>query len=170
VTYLKEIRPRVQAHPLFAGLSDDDVKTLAEHARPVTVASGLLFEQGGDADRFWLLESGRIALDVHVPGREPLVVEELGAGEVVGWSWLDPPHRWEFDARVLEPVHALEFEAEPIRALGEFEPQLALQLHERFLRVVVHRLKATRFRLIEMSGIDSGTGGRTAPTERESTP
>jgi CRP/FNR family transcriptional regulator, cyclic AMP receptor protein len=150
VTYLKEIRPRVRAHRLFAGLSDDDVNTLAEHARPVKVASGLLFEQGGAADRFWLLESGLVALDVHVPGRAPIVVKELVAGEVLGWSWLDPPYRWEFDARVVEPVQALEFEAEPIRALGEFNPQLTLELQKRFLRVVVHRLKATRFRLIEM--------------------
>ena len=149
MTYLKELRPRVGAHPLLGGLSDDDVATLAEHARPVSVASGRLFQQDGYADRFWLLESGRVALDVAVSGHEPMVIEELGAGELIGWSWLDPPYRWEFGARILEPVTALEFEAEPIRALGEFDPELALRLHGIFLHVVVDRLKATRYRLIE---------------------
>jgi CRP-like cAMP-binding protein len=150
MTYFKELRPRVRAHPLLGGLPDDDIATLAEHARPVTAVSGRLFEQGGRADRFWLLESGRVALDVAAPGREPLVVDELGAGDLVGWSWLDPPYRWEFGALVLVPVQALEFEAEPIRALGEFDPELALRLHGIFLHVVVDRLWSTRLRLIEL--------------------
>ncbi|WP_407697339.1 cyclic nucleotide-binding domain-containing protein, partial [Streptomyces kebangsaanensis] len=50
-----------------------------------------LFDEGGEADRFWLLRSGEVDLDVHVPGRHPApVVETLGRGQVLGWSWIAP--------------------------------------------------------------------------------
>ncbi|WP_433732447.1 hypothetical protein ACQP2Y_23335 [Actinoplanes sp. CA-051413] len=35
-----------------------------------------------------------VALDFHVPGRGDIVIERVGAGGVVGWSWLLPPYPW----------------------------------------------------------------------------
>lgn len=58
-----------------------------------------IFNEGGKADRFWIIHTGTVALDVHVPGRHAAVVETLGAGALLGWSWLVPPHHWHLGPR-----------------------------------------------------------------------
>ncbi len=50
--------------------------------------------EGEPAERFWLIRRGMVALELYVPGREPLVIETLEPSDVVGWSWLFAPYRW----------------------------------------------------------------------------
>ncbi|MFD8275047.1 cyclic nucleotide-binding domain-containing protein, partial [Streptomyces flaveolus] len=45
-----------------------------------------IFEGGGQADRFWIIHTGTVALDVRMPGRPAAVIETVGAGEPLGWS------------------------------------------------------------------------------------
>lgn len=69
-------------------------------AREVSFAMGeRIFDEGGRADRFWIIHTGTVALAVHVPGRRAAVIETLGAGEMLGWSWLVPPHHWHLEPR-----------------------------------------------------------------------
>lgn len=83
-----------------------------EMAREVNFAEGTrLFREGGHADRLWIVRSGTVALDVHVPGRRAAVVESLGAGELVGCSWLVKPRTWRLGAEAMTPVRAYEFDA-----------------------------------------------------------
>jgi CRP/FNR family transcriptional regulator, cyclic AMP receptor protein len=90
---------RISAHPFFAALTDTQLAALAEDAITETFTAGQrLFDEGGIADRFWLIEQGNIALDMRIPGRGDQIVETLGPGTVLGWSWLHPPYRWHFGA------------------------------------------------------------------------
>ncbi|WP_328740608.1 cyclic nucleotide-binding domain-containing protein [Streptomyces erythrochromogenes] len=58
---------------------------LVELAQEVNFDEGThLFREGGHADRFWIVRSGTVTLDVHVPGRRAAVIESLGAGQLVG--------------------------------------------------------------------------------------
>jgi CRP-like cAMP-binding protein len=109
-----------------------------------------LFDEGGPADRFWLLRSGEVALDLYVPGRLPPVVETVGPGQLLGWSWLFPPYRWHLGARTLGPVTAAEFPAAEVRALCDAEPELGHRLVLCFTAVVAERLQATRLRLVDL--------------------
>lgn len=43
-----------------------------------------IFNEGGKADRFWIIHTRTVALDVHVPGRRAAVVETLGARSTAG--------------------------------------------------------------------------------------
>ena len=64
-------------------------------AREVSFPQGFrLFEESGRADRFWIIRTGTIDLDMRVPGRRAAVIESLGHNELVGWSWLFAPHAW----------------------------------------------------------------------------
>ena len=79
------------SHPFLHGLPESHVARLTAHARSVQVPNRhRLFEEGGTADRFWLIQAGQVALDTMVPGRGRVVVEQLGRGDVVGLSWLFP--------------------------------------------------------------------------------
>jgi CRP/FNR family cyclic AMP-dependent transcriptional regulator len=138
-------------HPFLAGLSRDQLECLARHGRPVMRHTGYrLFREGGPADRFWLLRAGVVALDFHVPGRGDIVIERVGAGNVVGWSWLLPPNGWTLGAVVAEDCRAIEFDVAGVRREIAAEPELGRELTARFLTVMGSRLQAARHRLAEL--------------------
>ncbi|MFE0513003.1 Crp/Fnr family transcriptional regulator [Streptomyces sp. NPDC058964] len=114
-------------------------------------AGARLFDEGGRADRFWLLRGGEVALDICIPGRQPeTVVETLGAGQLLGWSWTCPPYRWHLGARAVTAVEATEFPACDVVALCTADPELGYALMRRFTEVVAERLQATRIRLLDL--------------------
>ncbi|MGW3678803.1 cyclic nucleotide-binding domain-containing protein [Streptomyces prasinus] len=126
---------------------------LLETAREVSFPQGTrLFEEGGHADRFWVVRTGTVELDMHVPGRRAAVIERLGHNELVGWSWLYSPHVWHLGAEAATPVRAYEFEAAAVRALCGDEPALGRDLAQWVGRVVAHRLHCARVRLLDLYG------------------
>jgi CRP/FNR family transcriptional regulator, cyclic AMP receptor protein len=137
------------AHPFLHGMPPEQLDALAEAASEVRFpVHSRLFEDGGHAGHFWLIRSGKVALDLQVPGQGPMVIETLGIGELLGWSWLFPPYRWAFGAVALGPVQAFEFNASAVRARCASDPVLGYELTRRVARVLAHRLQATRVRLI----------------------
>jgi CRP/FNR family transcriptional regulator, cyclic AMP receptor protein len=141
------------AHPFLRGMSRDQLGVLAEAARAVSLpARYRLFEDGGNATRFWLIQSGHVSLDLHVPGEGPVVVETIGMGELLGWSWLFPPYQWAFGAVAAAAVGAFEFDAPVVRERCADDHELGYELNRRITRVLAHRLQATRIRLIARSG------------------
>ncbi|MFD3735972.1 Crp/Fnr family transcriptional regulator [Streptomyces sp. NPDC058632] len=126
---------------------------LLETAREVSFPQGArLFEEGGRADRFWVIRTGTVELDMHVPGRRAAVIERLGHNELVGWSWLYSPHVWHLGAEAATPVRAYEFDAAAVRAMGEDEPALGRDLAQWVGHVVAHRLHSARVRLLDLYG------------------
>jgi CRP/FNR family transcriptional regulator, cyclic AMP receptor protein len=141
------------AHPFLHGMSRDHLSLLAGVASDVTFpARHRLFEDGGNATRFWLIQSGHVNLDLHVPGEGPVVIETIGIGELLGWSWLFPPYKWAFGAVAATPVEAFEFAAPAVRKYCAADPGLGYELNQRLTRVLARRLQATRIRLIARSG------------------
>src|SRR5271166_6940325 len=99
----RQIAELVSSHPLFADLPSDAVTEVAGCARNVAFRRGsLLVAEGDPADMLFLLRRGRVAIEVHAPGRGTVVIETVGPGAIVGWSWLVPPYHWRFDARAIE--------------------------------------------------------------------
>ncbi|MFD0899219.1 Crp/Fnr family transcriptional regulator [Actinomadura sediminis] len=135
----------------FADVPGRHRAALAVTARAVAVPDGhRFFEEGGTAGWFWLVRSGRVALDLQVPGRGAVVVETLLAGSIVGWSWLFPPHRWRFGAVAVEPVTAYRFDGRRVRELCADDPVLGHDLALRFGAVMLDRLEATRVRVLDL--------------------
>ncbi|MFE0101008.1 Crp/Fnr family transcriptional regulator [Streptomyces sp. NPDC059009] len=120
-------------------------------AREVTFPQGTrLFEEGGSADRFWIIRSGTVALDLHVPGRRAAVIETLGFGDLVGWSWLFPPHAWQLGAEAASPLRAHEFDAAAVRAMCAADSAFGRSVGQWVGRVLAHRLQAARVRLLDL--------------------
>lgn len=140
-------------HGVFGALPEEHRDQLLQLAREVSFpADHRIFEEGGRADRFWIIRSGQVALDLHVPGRRAPVVETLRCCELLGWSWLFPPYRWELGARTESPVRADEFDAAQVRALCDADPVLGKALYVHVAGVVAHRLKSARTRLLDLYG------------------
>ena len=109
----------------------------------------LLFRQGEPANRFYLVRSGRVAVELYAPGRDPIVVEHVYDGDVVGWSWLVPPFRWSFDARAVEPSSLIDVDAAALREQFSTDPILGYEVIRRFVPVIARRLSSARERLVE---------------------
>jgi CRP/FNR family transcriptional regulator, cyclic AMP receptor protein len=141
------------AHPFLHGMSHDQLSVLAETACDVSFpARHRLFDDGGNATRFWLIQSGHVSLDLQVPGVGPVVIETIGMGELLGWSWLFPPFTWAFGAVTATAVKAFEFDAPAVRDRCAADPGLGYELNQRITEILAKRLRATRFRMIARSG------------------
>jgi CRP/FNR family cyclic AMP-dependent transcriptional regulator len=140
----------VGAHTFLRKLPDNYVAQLAAVARQVSLPERhTLFEEGGTADRFWLIDAGQVALDVLVPGRGRELIEVLGRGDVVGLSWIQQPYQWRYGATTTQPVRATEFDARAIRAACAADPAFGYAVVTLFMAVAARRLQATRMRLLE---------------------
>ncbi|NLU67919.1 cyclic nucleotide-binding domain-containing protein [Streptomyces sp. HNM0574] len=111
-----------------------------------------IFEEGMTADRFWVLRTGSVSLDMRVPGRRAVVTDELGQGELLGWSWLFAPYVWRLGAEASSPVRALEFDAAPVRRLCAEDHELGHALTHAVAVVIGQRLQRTRTRLLDVFG------------------
>ncbi|GAA0462628.1 cyclic nucleotide-binding domain-containing protein [Paractinoplanes deccanensis] len=154
----------ISVHDFTAGLPEHWTRRLSWAGRPVYRASGRrLCREGSPADRFWLVHGGAVAIDFFVPGRGDVVIERLGPGSVVGWSWLLPPgrsrtpadstRRARFGAVAADDLRAVEMDAARVHKLMAEDPDLGLELHRRFLGVTAARLAAARHRLAELYAI-----------------
>jgi CRP-like cAMP-binding protein len=93
-----------------------------------------------------------VALEINAAERGNVTIETIGAGDVLGWSWVFPPYTWHFSARALEPVHAIAIEAAALRAQCEADHDFGYELMRRFAAVFLERLQATRLRLLDIYG------------------
>lgn len=134
---------------MLDGLSHSERVLVGRAGRRVTFGKGQrLFREGEAAESCWLIRSGAVALETASPGGAVTTVQVIGAGEMLGWSWLVPPYRWHFDARAVETVEALELDAVQLRALADQDPRFGYALARQLLRMSIERLQATRALLV----------------------
>lgn len=140
-------------HPFFRGMDPDHVALIAGCAKNARFGEGdYLFREGQDADEFHLLREGKVALELHAPGRGELRIQTVKEGDIVGFSWLMPPHRWMFDARAIEPTRTLAFDGQCLRGKCDDDPRLGYDLMTRMARVMTERLEAARVQLLDVYG------------------
>ena len=144
-------------HPFLYGVAPDQLARLAQAASDVTVPAGhRFFDDGGHATRFWLVQSGHVTVDVHVPGQGRVPIDTIGMGDLIGWSWLFPPFTWAFGAAAASRVEAFEFDARMVRTWCGSDPALGYEITRRVAEVLTRRLKSTRSRLITASNQPAG--------------
>jgi len=135
----------------FKKLAPAQIEVIAGCASNVRFNKGdYIFREDEEADRFFLIRHGLVALDVFVPQRGPATIETIHEGEVLGWSWLFPPYRWHFDARALELTRAIVFDGKCLREKCEKDPQLGYTLVMKFSQTIVQRLQSARLQLLDL--------------------
>ena len=152
----------IAGHPFLQGMKAQHLALLSQNARLVSFKDReWIFREDEPANRFYLIRSGQVALEANVPDRGRLLIETIGPGDVVGWSWLFPPYYWRFDARAVGPVEAIFFYGTQLRTDCESDREFGFQLLQRMAKVVVDRLQAERGRLVRLAErglIDTKTG------------
>lgn len=155
-----EIAQDLAEHPFARALTSAQRGWLAGCASARSFRAGqFLLREGGEADALFLVRRGRVALEVHVPGRGVVQVESLREGDIVGLSWFFAPYRWQLDARALDPVDCIGLDARCLRAKMEEDPELAWALGKGLLSEMYQRLGRVRLQRLDLYAAE----GRRAP-------
>lgn len=138
-------------HPFFTGMEGRLLHILEGCARNVRFDSGAtIFQEGEDANLFYLIRSGKVALQLFANRQGPLTISTLQEDDILGWSWLSPPYRWKFTARALEPTRAFALDGRCLRDKSEKDHDLGYEILKRFVRIVENRLQSTRLQLLNV--------------------
>lgn len=141
-------------HPFLRSLSPEHLPIVLHNAKELNFcAQEVIVRQGEPANLLFLIESGRVAIETGT--LEGKSVQTLGAGEVLGWSWMFPPFNWHFTARALEPTRCTVLDGGHLLVIAEENPEFGYDLMRRISQVLVNRLQATGKRLAEVSAINS---------------
>jgi CRP/FNR family cyclic AMP-dependent transcriptional regulator len=145
----------LRKHPFISDLEDKHLRTLLSCASNVVFSDGdYLFREGEEATKFYLIRTGKIALELHGSERGLLRIQTVGQGEVLGWSWLISPYRWHFDAIAVEDVRAFSLDGKCLRTKCEDDHDFGYEMYKRFSKVLENRIKATRLQLLDVYGVD----------------
>ena len=145
------VEASVMAHPFLSGLKPEHLRVLANNAlRMQYQTDELIFREGDPANRFYLIERGRVSLEYGRKDESPMPIQTVGPGDVLGWSWLFPPYYWNFDARAVEPTTAIFFYGTRLRDECEQDKVLGYELMKRMTAVAIQRLQATRRQLLAL--------------------
>lgn len=136
--------------PFFSGLSSKQIDLVASFASAMRYTSQQrLFKSDTDADKFYIIRDGKVGVEIPAVAGEPLRVQTLGNGGVLGWSWLIPPYRWLFDARALTAADIIQIDGVRLREECERDPALGYPLIKRFAVLMAERLQASRLAAIK---------------------
>jgi CRP/FNR family cyclic AMP-dependent transcriptional regulator len=139
--------------PALQALAPEHRAGLAGCGRTCLFGPGdMIMREGDPADAFYVIRSGAVALETVAPGRGPLVVQTLHDGDLLGWSWLVPPHRVAFDARSLGATRAIALDGACLRGRCDADPALGYDLLRLVATVFAQRLQDTRLQLLDVYG------------------
>lgn len=137
-------------HAFLAGMDAAGLARINALARAEVLPAGqMIFREGEPAARLYLIRYGQVSLEVHAPGSHGIVVDSLGDGDVLGWSWLLAPYRWAFDARASQMVRAISVDAPKLRAEMYRDPAFGMDILSRMAPVMGRRLAEARHCIVE---------------------
>ena len=116
----------------------------------------IVFREGEIANRFYLIRHGKVSLESHGDGPDAITLQTIGAGDVLGWSWLFAPYYWHFNACAPEPTEAIFFYGTRLRERCEEDREFGYQLMRRVSGVLIQRLQTTLKESHRLAGLPGG--------------
>ena len=140
----------LSAHEFFYEFSDDLLKFLCECSSTHEIKMGqILFRQGENADKFYVVRNGRISLQLPAIMGPTLEIQTLDKDQVLGWSWLISPYKWNFQTKAEEDTQLLQFDGASILARCEQDPKFGYELLKKFATLMSVGLNAARQKMMD---------------------
>src|SRR3954451_17234637 len=109
---------------LFQGLAADVLACIRDQAHSKAVGMGeLFFNEGDDAQAFFVLTSGRVKLTQLTTEGHQVVLRIIGAGDAFGGAGAFGDLTYPVGAEAVEPAVALVWTSDTMRQLLETEPR-----------------------------------------------
>jgi CRP/FNR family transcriptional regulator, cyclic AMP receptor protein len=138
-------------HPFFKDLEPAYVRLIGGCATEECFNAGdYIFKLGEEANRFYLIRHGKVALELFTPARGIVNIETLDEGDMLGASWLFPPYVWQYEAHAVEFTRTISFDARCLRAACEDDHDLGYELMQRFAKILMRRLHDARLQMLDV--------------------
>ena len=148
---IEPLSTRIALHPFLAGMNHTQLTLLTDCAVSRHFNTGQTILRASDfANGFYLIETGKVLLESETGFGKSIVIQTIGAGDLLGWSWMFPPYVWQFTARAIDPTTALFFYAAILREYCEKDHSLGYELLKRISAVMVTRLQAAHGQLVSV--------------------
>lgn len=130
---------------LLKSVSEADAARIAALASHMHLPTGKqLFDLGTEADAVFIIERGSVALTLPMrvgDGDRDLLVEERGAGQMLGWSGLIPPHRFTLKATAETDTDLLVLPRPAMEAFFAANPEVGYVVAKNLASIVGQRLQ-----------------------------
>jgi len=149
----RDLSEILRHHPFVSDLSEHHLHILISCVSNVRFIEGsYIFHEGEEAEKFYLLREGKVALEIHSGEKGAIRVQTIGEGEVLGWSWIVSPYKWHYDACVIDDVRALAFDGKCLRTKCEADHDFGYEMIKRFSQVLEQNLKSARYQVMDVYG------------------
>lgn len=150
---METLEPILTKHPFFEGLEQSYLELLTGCATNERYNGGdYLFKEGDEANKFFVIRHGRVAIELAVPGQLKTIYTH-DAGDVVGWSWLFSPYHWHYSGRAMELTRVIALDGVCLRNKCEQDPRLGYEFMKRFSHKMMKSLDSTRVQLLDVYGL-----------------
>ncbi len=148
---MKELKELLMEHPFFKGMKDEHIELIAGCGKNEHYDEGTyLFKEGTPADYFYIIRQGHLALESTCPGKGAITLETLNENEVVGWSWLFEPYRWNYCGRAVQDCRVTALDGKCLRGKCENDPVIGYELLKRFSKIIISRLQESRLQILDL--------------------
>ena len=151
----------LRRYPFFAGLSHEELVSMANVGSEINVEAGhYFFHEGDHLVRFYLVVEGAIAIVIEVPDQDvehklsgqltgdlqmkDVVISAIGPGEVFGWSALGPPHDATTSAKSTTPCHVIAFDCQELLPIFEEDCRFGYLMTQKAAQIIRERLRDMR--------------------------
>jgi len=146
---MKDIKEIIKEHSFFKDLKPEYLDFIASCASNVVFKEDeMILREGDEANKFCLIRHGKVAIDIPLSKQRGITIQTIKDGDILGWSWLIPPHNYRFNARAITETQAISFDGKCLREKCESKNDLGYELLKRLITVFISRLEMTRMQLI----------------------
>lgn len=141
-----DLESAARVSPLLARMPAPERRYLAKLAtRAAYPAGSTIFEAEGLADHFYIIMSGSVK--IRLPG-QPVTIDTLGPGDLLGLSWMFPPRRWKWTATAETETDMIVFDAAQLVHECEVDERMRVIILEHLAHELERRLHQTRMLLL----------------------
>ena len=148
---IKSMKEVISTQPFFKGLDDQYLKLFAGCASNKMFKEGeFLLTENKPSTQFFIIEEGKAVIEVFAGNKGTIRVQTLSDGDLVGWSWLFPPYKNQFDAMALSLTKVIAFEGSCLQKKCKDDYKFGYEMLRRMTAVIIDRLRNTRLQLIDI--------------------
>ncbi|MEK8023508.1 MAG: cyclic nucleotide-binding domain-containing protein [Candidatus Hydrogenedentota bacterium] len=146
---MKALIEILKATELFAGLSEEEITSLAAISRQAQYPSGqIIFEEGGVGDDLFILPEGRVSIEIKIV--QDTVTEQIYQArdnEVFGELALIDGHRRSARTRAMEDLNVVAMGSQELRKLMDANHHMGYVIMGNLARIVSRKLRDTNLSL-----------------------
>ena len=134
---------------IFEELNERELEQIAKAAKMEELGAGAtLTEAGAPASRLYLIVDGRVTVNVQGPQGKIIGADEIGPGQVLGWSALVGPYVYTASGVTTEKTKLIVFSGSKLREIFEVNNHIGYRVLKGMGAVISRRISALESRVV----------------------